>query len=211
MSDLKLRVLTGIIGLLLLGFIILKGSLFLSISIFLVSIIGLWELYRALNNINIRPLNYMGYLGAFGIFIANIYQDISIGIVLYLLTAILLVILLFKRRVNIIDIASTLLGVLYIPYSLFHIYKLDGTVYIWLVFLIAFGTDTAAYLIGNQFGKHKLLPVISPNKTIEGALGGIIGSIVITLLFGYFADIASLWKLVILSVIASIVDRKSVV
>ena len=80
-------------------------------------------------------------------------------------------------------------------------------IYIWLVFLIAFGTDTFAYLVGNIFGKHKLSPNISPNKTKEGALGGILGSVIIALIFSYLANVESLWKLLILSILASIVSQ----
>ncbi|MDR7869937.1 MAG: phosphatidate cytidylyltransferase [Tissierellaceae bacterium] len=207
MKDLKTRALAGVIGLILLIFIVLKGELYLSISLCIVSIIGLWEFYKALNNINIKPINYIGYIGAIGIFLTNVFQNISIGSVLYLVTAILLIILLLNKKVSIIDVASTILGVIYIPFFLSHIYKLDGMIYIWLVFLIAFGTDTFAYLIGNLFGKHKLSPKISPNKTKEGAIGGILGSFFITLIFGYFAEVDPLWKLLILSIIASIVSQ----
>ncbi|NLY47103.1 MAG: phosphatidate cytidylyltransferase [Tissierella sp.] len=207
MKDLSVRALTGIIGLLLLVFIVSRGKLYLSISIFIISIIGLWEFYRALNNIDIRPINYIGYLGSVGIFLINIFPNVSIGLVFYVVTAFLLISLLLNRNVKIMDIATTLLGIIYIPFSLFYIYKLDGTIYIWLVFLIAFGTDTFAYIVGNLMGKNKLCPNISPNKTREGSLGGILGSLVITLIFGFFTDADSLWKLVILSILASIISQ----
>ena len=45
------------------------------------------------------------------------------------------------------------------------------------VFCIIWGTDTFAYFTGRAFGKHKLAPAISPNKTIEGSIGGVIGAI----------------------------------
>ncbi len=207
MKDLGIRALTGIIGLLILAFIVSKGKLYLSISILVISVIGLWEFYRAINNIDIRPINYIGYLGAVGIFLTNIFPNIPISLVFYLLTVFLLVSLLLNKNIKIIDIATTLLGVIYIPFSLFYVYKLDNTIYIWLVFLIAFGTDTFAYIVGNLMGKNKLCPSISPNKTREGSLGGILGSLIITLVFGYFTDVNYLWRLVVLSIIASVVSQ----
>lgn len=207
MKDLGIRALTGIIGLLILAFIVSKGKLYLSISISVISVIGLWEFYRAINNIDIRPINYIGYLGAVGIFLTNIFPNIPISLVFYLLTVFLLVSLLLNKNIKIIDIATTLLGVIYIPFSLFYVYKLDNTIYIWLVFLIAFGTDTFAYIVGNLMGKNKLCPSISPNKTREGSLGGILGSLIITLVFGYFTDVNYLWRLVVLSIIASVVSQ----
>lgn len=207
MKDLSVRALTGFIGLLLLVFIVSKGKLFLSISILVISIIGLWEFYRVLNNINIKPINYMGYLASIGIFIANVSQEISATLIIYIITALLMMSLLLNKRLRIIDVSATLLGVLYIPFFLFYIYQLDGTIYIWLVFLIAFGTDTFAYIAGNLVGKNKLCPNISPNKTKEGSLGGILGSLIIVLIFGYFTDAGPVFKLIILSVLASIISQ----
>lgn len=62
----------------------------------------------------------------------------------------------------------------------------DYSMFIWLVFITAFGTDIMAYFSGYFFGKHKLCPVISPKKTIEGAVGGTLGSMILCGVFGYF-------------------------
>lgn len=68
-----------------------------------------------------------------------------------------------------------------------------GLYYLLLTLNFACVCDTGAYFVGVKFGKTKLCPEISPNKTVEGALGGIaasiIASLVITLSFGYFTDI----------------------
>lgn len=53
-------------------------------------------------------------------------------------------------------------------------------------FIIAFSTDTFAYLIGSIFGKHKLIPRISPNKSIEGAIGGSFFGLLITMIYFYY-------------------------
>jgi len=54
---------------------------------------------------------------------------------------------------------------------------------VWLIFLSSWGCDTCAYCAGRLFGKHKMAPVLSPKKTVEGAIGGVIGSILLTLLY----------------------------
>ena len=51
---------------------------------------------------------------------------------------------------------------------------------------IVWATDIGAYLFGRRFGRHKLMPDVSPNKTIEGALGGILSAVVVAALFLVF-------------------------
>ena len=65
--------------------------------------------------------------------------------------------------------------------------KENGKIYIWYILIISWGTDVFAFLIGNTFklGKHKFSK-ISPKKSIEGSIGGIVGSAIVGFLFGYF-------------------------
>jgi phosphatidate cytidylyltransferase len=66
---------------------------------------------------------------------------------------------------------------------IFYTAQLDNNYVVWLIFIIAWSTDTFAYFTGLLFGKHKLAPIISPKKTIEGAIGGIVGCAVSTFIF----------------------------
>lgn len=63
-----------------------------------------------------------------------------------------------------------------------------GKYYILIAFIIAFSADSGAYFVGRALGKHKLVPVISPNKTVEGALGGVASAVVLMLLYGLILD-----------------------
>lgn len=63
-----------------------------------------------------------------------------------------------------------------------------GKYYILIAFIIAFSADSGAYFVGWALGKHKLAPVISPNKTVEGALGGVASAVVLMLLYGLILD-----------------------
>lgn len=83
--------------------------------------------------------------------------------------------------------ALCLIGGLLIPFLLTALVRLHvtehGRFYILIPFVIAFLSDTGAYFAGRAFGKHKLAPVISPNKTVEGVIGGVVGAIVGMALF----------------------------
>ena len=65
-----------------------------------------------------------------------------------------------------------------------------GTGYMVLIFLCAWSSDTFAYFAGKFLGRHKLIPKVSPNKTVEGAVGGIIGAVVICSAYLYILNLA---------------------
>jgi len=113
----------------------------------------------------------------------------------------LLFALLFLFRIRDIsnaarDIAYAALGFLYIPLLLMHLIMLRLTPYgvQWLVviMLIVMTNDSVAYYSGSAFGKHRLYPLVSPKKSVEGALGGLVGSIGGTLLakFTFFPQLS---------------------
>ena len=63
----------------------------------------------------------------------------------------------------------------------------NGIYMVWMIFISSWICDTCAYLTGMAIGKHKLAPVLSPKKSIEGAVGGVVGSALVGAAFGYFA------------------------
>lgn len=207
MKEFGKRFVTGVIGILLLIFIILKGEIYLGVSVLILSFIGLSEFYSAIKKTSLNPVNIIGYIGTIGLFLPNIFPRITKEFLLVLIIISLLIILMLKRSITITDISVTLLGILYIPFLLSHILYLDGSLYIWLIFIIAFGTDTFAYIFGNLFGKNKLSPNISPNKTIEGSIGGILGSLISSLVYAFMMNIDSKWSIIILSILVSMISQ----
>ncbi len=81
----------------------------------------------------------------------------------------------------------TVAGVIYIGWLLSHLVALRGTVYgrnwVFFILFVTFASDTVAFFIGNAIGRYKLAPGISPGKTWEGAIGGLCGAALISLLF----------------------------
>lgn len=79
------------------------------------------------------------------------------------------------------DLAISLLGIIYIPLLLSHAILLRGLPagrdWIFLVLLVVMASDTLAYFVGMNLGKHRLYEAVSPKKSIEGALGGLVGAV----------------------------------
>ncbi len=157
----------------------------------LLSMVGMFEFYRAMDR-PFRPLHLVGYL-------CGVIYLIGIECFIYtpgwfpILISVFLVVLLaamvaFHHTVHIRDILVTFFGFFYVCFLLSHIYLVreytHGQFFLWLIFICAFGCDTGAYFTGMRFGKHKLIEDLSPKKTVEGAVGGVVTATVVALLFG---------------------------
>ena len=104
----------------------------------------------------------------------------------------------------------TIIGLIYVSLFLGHILltsNLQLNVGIWLIFIIAWATDTFAYFTGYFLGKNKLCPTISPKKTVEGAIGGIIGSTVSCIVFSMYFIEANLIYVALLGSIGSVIAQ----
>lgn len=187
---LKTRVISAVIGLPIILGALLVGEKPLIILIFLISIAGLYEYYNAFRNVGYSPATWIGYLGTITYYYLIIINEYSVAS-LSLMAFIIIILLFFdtiKRNSTIIEAALTILGMVYIPCMFSNIIFLqngiNGKALVWLPFLTAWLSDTFAYFTGITFGKNKLYPKISPNKTIEGSLGGIVGSTTSSLIAG---------------------------
>ncbi|MGB9678636.1 MAG: phosphatidate cytidylyltransferase [Thermoanaerobacteraceae bacterium] len=208
---LKTRIISAVVGLPLLFFVIIKGSMFLEFALILLSIFALNEFYNCCKNLDTHPVKIIGYISAILIYIFNNYiTDFEL---ISLLIIIIMPIMLFNKKYNIKDVSMTLIGILYIPVFFLYIMKIremnHGIYLVWFVFIVSWFTDTFAYFTGVYFGKTKLIPSISPHKTIEGSIGGLLGSIIGSIIFLLiFPDIKlSIYLTVILSLTGSIVAQ----
>lgn len=174
------RTLTAIIGIPFLLYIIISGDWILRATILVVSLIGIYEFYNAFSR-KYKPIKLAGYLVATLLIITSLYTTLTFEIALGLvIIGILIQMLIQYPKYTIIDACITIFGVLYIGFFLSLISSVRdmvlGEFFVWIIFISAWGTDTFAYFTGFFFGKNKLAPVLSPKKTIEGAIGGVIGA-----------------------------------
>jgi phosphatidate cytidylyltransferase len=207
-KELIIRSISGLVGVLLLILIASKGGLVLNIGILFVSLVGVYEFYKAVEKKGYRTIKILGYLFCFVLFLDVIdikWADLNFAFFVSIIASLL--ILVFDKKIDIKDLALTLMGILYVPFLMFHITYLDSTNYIWLIFITAWGTDTFAYIFGNLFGSKKLCPKLSPNKTIEGSLGGILGSLILSIIFAKYFELGTMWKIIVLSILASIMAQ----
>lgn len=189
----KTRIISAVIGFPLFALTIVLGHNVIVVALFLLSIIGLNEYYNAFNN-KYKCVKSVGYIATFALYaylLAEKYIHINGSIMLLLIPCILIVlagILVFTYpKYSVIDIFMTFVGVIYVPVLFSYIIEIrnmeNGFILVWFIFLSAWGSDTSAYFAGKFLGKHKLAPVLSPNKTIEGAIGGVLGAVILCIIY----------------------------
>jgi phosphatidate cytidylyltransferase len=186
LSNMWQRIIVGVLGAALFvgGIIVSEWSYFVLFAV--LTILGLLEFYRLAGTQGTRPNKTMGaILGVFlytSIFL--IEKEIIASELLYLslpLLGLVFVLELYRKQEHAFtNIAFTLLGVLYIalPFGLLHKLGYLQGAYNWQpilgLMLLIWAADTGAYIAGKNFGKHKLFPRISPGKTWEGWVGGML-------------------------------------
>jgi phosphatidate cytidylyltransferase len=200
----KTRLISGIVLVVIaLAVILTGGDLLLAVTA-LISVIGMFELYRVFQ-IEKSPVAVCGYLTAivyYGNLRLGITDTVLISIVFLILLLAVYVFSYPKYRAD--QIMAGFFALFYVAMMLSYIYQtrtalVGGMYVVWLIFLCSWGSDTCAYCAGMLFGKHKMSPVLSPKKSIEGAVGGVVGAALLTALYSYiFRDAMGLSSLEIL-------------
>lgn len=205
MTELQKRIITGVVGTVVLFFIIIQGGLLLEAALFLISLEAIRELSNAFKAKDIHLNNIVLVIGAILLFLFQYFNiSLEFSIIFVLLASI--IILLFDEKYTLNDITYTVFSFIYAPYLFNLLYGLKQE-FIFLVFVIAFSTDTFAYFVGMTFGKHKLIPKVSPKKSVEGAVGGIVCCLILTLVYFYFMNLPINAISVIFIIISSIAGQ----
>lgn len=189
----KQRVISGLIGALILILFLISDRLFLNIGMAAVSFVALLEMYEAVGLTKYLPLKILGLCASFGFTYAYSADNKLLLPMLYCYILALFIMYMIKSsNLRLKDISKMFFLTIFVCFFMVHlvfIRKLElGEYLIWTVFIGAFMTDTFAYLVGVFFGKHKLNEWLSPKKTIEGCIGGIFGSMGGMALFGFVME-----------------------
>lgn len=190
----KTRVLSAFIMLPLMA-VIYFGGYWLIAMVFAIGVLGVREFFKGFGSLGIKPSLPIAVLSAIGLYVIFLLDGqtewyLGWGF-LSVLASLFYLFDIENRKLE--DAMATMTGIFYVVYFSFHVVLVDNTgnssILVWLIVLSAFGSDVSAYFTGMAIGRHKLCPKISPKKTIEGAIGGVIGSILVCGIFGfYFAN-----------------------
>lgn len=208
----KTRILSGLI-MLPLAILIFLGGKVLTLACFVIGIMAVREFFNGFKALDIKPSYNVAYVSTLLLYVINLFADDYKWYMMWTFVVLLMSLLyLFKideRKLE--DAMATITGVLYVVFFSFHVTLVEQTgeygILVWLIFLTAFGTDIMAYFSGYAFGKHKLCPKISPKKTIEGSIGGTLGSVVLCGIFGYLVMPRLLVHCLIIGVLGAIVSQ----
>ncbi|MCR5403565.1 MAG: phosphatidate cytidylyltransferase [Butyrivibrio sp.] len=219
----KTRVISGIVIGIVLAAVLIPGGYVLSAALLIVSLIAFFELTRALgvheSGQKMNMLEACGYASILVHYIQMMlvkdyrYYIFSIMFAFFLIM-VCYVVSFPKYKAS--QAIFCFFCFIYAPVNMSFVYLLRirhlGVYFAWVPF-IAWVCDTCAYFAGRAFGKHKLVPILSPKKTIEGAIGGIVGAVVVGGIIGYVLyvnethSLATIWGLMVICFAGSIISQ----
>lgn len=204
----------------------LLGGPLLAVQLFIISMIGLFEFNRAVGvrtkEKRCNSLEAVAYLGTIALYITAFFATSNTERYMLLVLAAVFVLLMAVYvfafpKYEASQIMNAFFGFLYVPVMLSFIYLTRCLTYgeytIWLIFIGSWMCDTCAYCTGMLLGKHRLAPVLSPKKSIEGSVGGIVGAAIVAALFAYFIveaatpNQAVTWVFVVIGAVGAMVSQ----
>jgi phosphatidate cytidylyltransferase len=176
-SDLGARVLAAVPAIAVALFLVIEGGAVFALGLFVLGCVCLHELYGMFARAH--PVRLGGFIGLAGLLAAALYgNQFQLLLVLVATLPLLFGLTLLQPRPSVGGLSVTLLGVYWIGLALAHAVLLRGLPHgLGIVIDVLVGTflgDTGAYFGGRLFGKRPLAPTISPNKTVEGLLIGML-------------------------------------
>jgi phosphatidate cytidylyltransferase len=201
MTSFMQRLTSGIVLVLLIFGTCFLGGLPLGFFVAVIGYIGLQEFYKVFHLSITKELGRVGFLGTFlwffSVFLVGedgslVKRELKWLALLLIFMCLMAVYVFTFPKYNTINVMTVFFGIVYVPVMLSFIYltrMLQGGFYlVWLIFLSSWGCDTFAYCVGMLIGRHKLAPTLSPKKSVEGAIGGIVGAALLGVLYAILTD-----------------------
>ena len=200
-----------------------RGGFYYLALIDIIILVGLWEFYKMMEAKGLRPYKALGIISGLALswyvfFQQGVYANFFLSIIFFLIMTLELV--RKEKGLAVYHISVTIFGVFYVAWlgshlillrELPHLKGLDyslGFSFVIVVFALTWCYDTGAFFIGSKFGRHKLFPSISPGKTLEGAIGGVVFSVIGSLIARWLvAPYLNIIQAVGLALISSVVGQ----
>lgn len=193
--DMK-RVTSGLLGFPVVVLILLIGNKYVvDIALAIIAIFAIDEYFNAVAKVS-KPVRWIGYACCVSIAFVHLVPQEDLNLVVTIAVPIILMILFAQviitdMKTNFKDIAFTFIGIFYVVFFMMFVAFIngmnDGKILIWYAIFAAWGTDIFAYVFGKRFGKHKFSKV-SPKKSVEGCIAGVIGAVAMMLIYTYIAN-----------------------
>lgn len=184
----KERLITSFVGIILFFTVLCSPPIVLSAAVLIITCMAIYEINHAVSSGNF--LTVVGVLISglvyFGVVFNKLTAALFVCITVYLLLSVLLFGKIKTERLYMLGFANIAISA---SLSMLTVIRMQYSAwYVFLPFLFAWITDSGAYFTGKMIGKHKLVPSLSPKKTIEGAAGGSVSCIIISILYMFVAS-----------------------
>ena len=191
------RLASGIVLVIIALGALIFGGIPLALTLWAISMVALRELTKALNcATDPKRLNMLEALGMAGVtayylilFFSNDHMLLFMCIVGFFMLEMLVYVVAFpKYRAE--QVTAVVFSFLYAPVMLSFMYltrnHAQGIYVVWMILISSWGCDTCAYVVGKLIGRKKIFPVLSPKKSLEGCIGGLLGAALLGWLYGHF-------------------------
>lgn len=218
---LKQRLIVGFVGGIFAILILCLNVKIVSVALALLAVIGLSEIYNATGILKrqnkLCVFSYLYWLVAYVITAFSSRAGLTLAVLTVVYAFALFMHMIFNHETcDFSSVCELFFQTAYVAVLFAHIIlvrKLPfGKYIIWIIFITAWLSDTMAFAVGKRFGRNKLMPQISPKKTVEGACGGLLGSVLFNVIFGLicaygFKVNVSFLPLIILAVVAGVISQ----
>jgi phosphatidate cytidylyltransferase len=210
----KQRIITGVVAAALFIPIVIYGGIPFTILLYALATVGLFELIR------MKKLSFLSVPGILTTVLLwvilapstmpNYFEGLRLSKVEFTFVIVLLLLsytVLSKNTFTFDDASFLVLSTVYVAMGFYYFNetRIAGLSYVFYTLLVIWATDSGAYFIGKAIGKNKLWPEISPNKTIEGSLGGILCGVAVAIVYHMFIPLhESLFVVIVVTVFVSI-------
>ncbi len=191
------RLISGIVLVIIALLTMSFGGMPLAGILLAISLVAYRELAKALkvatDDKKLNLLEIIGCIGVVAYYAGIVFSDVKeilLMCIVGVFMAIMFVYVITFPKYKAEQVVAAFFAFMYAPVMLSFVYLTrmcpQGIYMVWMILISSWGCDTCAYAVGKLIGKHKIFPVLSPKKSLEGCIGGVLGTALLGGLYGHF-------------------------